>query len=44
MAELKLEGLSKVFGEQAVVRDLTLTLPQGAFTALLGPSLSLIHI
>jgi iron(III) transport system ATP-binding protein len=38
MAELKLERLSKVFGEQAVVRDLTLTLPQGAFTALLGPS------
>ena len=38
MAELKLERMSKRFGEQAVVRDLTLTLPAGAFTALLGPS------
>lgn len=38
MAELKLEGLSKTFGEQTVVRDLNLTIPQGAFTALLGPS------
>ena len=38
MAELKLERLNKVFGEQAVVRDLNLTIPEGAFTALLGPS------
>jgi len=38
MAELKLEQLSKVFGDQTVVRDLNLTIPQGAFTALLGPS------
>lgn len=38
MAELRLERLSKVFGGQTVVRELTLTLPQGAFTALLGPS------
>ncbi len=38
MAELKLERLNKVFGEQAVVRDLSLTIPEGAFTALLGPS------
>ena len=38
MAELKLEGLSKTFGEQSVVCDLNLTIPQGAFTALLGPS------
>lgn len=38
MAELKLERLSKAFGDHAVVRDLTLTIPQGAFTALLGPS------
>lgn len=38
MAELKLERLNKVFGEQAVVRDLSLTLPEGAFVALLGPS------
>lgn len=38
MAELKLEQLCKVFGDQTVVRDINLTIPQGAFTALLGPS------
>lgn len=38
MAELKLESLSKTFGDQTVVRDLSLTIPEGAFTALLGPS------
>lgn len=38
MAELRLERLSKDFAGQSVVRDLNLTIPQGAFTALLGPS------
>ncbi|MFC3394447.1 ABC transporter ATP-binding protein [Brenneria rubrifaciens] len=38
MAELKLERINKQFGEQVVVRDLSLTIPQGDFTALLGPS------
>ena len=38
MAELSLEHLSKTFGDQTVVRDLSLTIPEGAFTALLGPS------
>lgn len=38
MAELSLESLSKTFGDQTVVRDLSLTIPEGAFTALLGPS------
>lgn len=38
MAELKLERLCKAFGDQFVVRDLDLTIPEGAFTALLGPS------
>ncbi|KAA8997680.1 ABC transporter ATP-binding protein [Affinibrenneria salicis] len=38
MAELKLEQINKRFGEQTVVRDLSLTIPAGAFTALLGPS------
>lgn len=38
MAELKLEQLSKIFGDQVVVRDINLTIPEGAFTALLGPS------
>jgi len=38
VAELKLESLSKTFGDQTVVHDLNLTIPEGAFTALLGPS------
>ncbi|WP_039055034.1 ABC transporter ATP-binding protein [Enterobacter sp. Bisph1] len=38
MAELRLERLSKDFAGQSVVRELDLTLPEGAFTALLGPS------
>lgn len=38
MAELRLEHLSKAFAGQTVVRDINLTIPQGAFTALLGPS------
>lgn len=38
MAELILEQLGKVFGEQHVVHDLNMTIPEGAFTALLGPS------
>nr|WP_318384885.1 ABC transporter ATP-binding protein [uncultured Enterobacter sp.] len=38
MAELKLQQLSKVFNGHAVVSDLSLTIPEGAFTALLGPS------
>ncbi|MEQ4454303.1 ABC transporter ATP-binding protein [Kosakonia sp. YIM B13605] len=38
MAELRLEHLRKAFADQMVVRDINLTIPQGAFTALLGPS------
>lgn len=38
MAELRLEQLRKTFGDQTVVQDVNLTIPQGAFTALLGPS------
>ncbi|MEJ8322924.1 ABC transporter ATP-binding protein [Kosakonia sacchari] len=38
MAELRLEHLRKAFAGQTVVRDINLTIPQGAFTALLGPS------
>lgn len=38
MAELKLDRLGKTFGDRAVVHDLSLTISQGAFTALLGPS------
>ena len=36
--DLSLLNLSKVYGELAAVDDLTLTIPGGAFFALLGPS------
>ena len=38
MAELRLEHLRTAFAGQTVGRDINLTIPQGAFTALLGPS------
>jgi len=36
--DLRLEGVSKHFGDFVAVDDLTLTVPQGSFFALLGPS------
>ncbi|WP_436497879.1 ATP-binding cassette domain-containing protein [Actinokineospora sp. HUAS TT18] len=36
--EVVVEGLSKSFGRQSIWRDVTLTLPAGEVTALLGPS------
>jgi len=36
--DLRLEGLTKRFGEFLAVNDLTLTVPRGSFFALLGPS------
>ena len=36
--DLRLESLTKRFGEFTAVDDLTLTVPQGSFFALLGPS------
>ncbi|MGH3435693.1 MAG: ABC transporter ATP-binding protein [Sciscionella sp.] len=36
--EVVVEGLSKSFGKQAIWRDVTLTLPPGEVSALLGPS------
>jgi spermidine/putrescine transport system ATP-binding protein len=36
--DLRLEGLSKRFGDFVAVNDLSLTVPQGSFFALLGPS------
>ena len=36
--DLRLEGVTKRFGDFVAVDDLTLTVPQGAFFALLGPS------
>ncbi|MCW2764668.1 MAG: spermidine/putrescine transporter ATPase subunit [Nocardioides sp.] len=36
--DLRVEGLTKRFGDFLAVDDLTLTVPQGSFFALLGPS------
>jgi spermidine/putrescine transport system ATP-binding protein len=36
--DLRLEGVTKNFGDFVAVDDLTLTVPQGSFFALLGPS------
>jgi spermidine/putrescine transport system ATP-binding protein len=36
--DLVLEGLTKRFGSFVAVDDLDLTVPEGAFFALLGPS------
>jgi multiple sugar transport system ATP-binding protein len=38
MAEIKLQNLTKRFGPLVAVDDLELTMPDGAFVALLGPS------
>ncbi|GAB3479504.1 ABC transporter ATP-binding protein [Amycolatopsis cihanbeyliensis] len=37
-AEVVIEGLSKSFGKQAIWRDVTLTLPPGEVSVMLGPS------
>ena len=36
--DLRLDGVTKRFGDFVAVADLTLTVPQGSFFALLGPS------
>jgi phospholipid/cholesterol/gamma-HCH transport system ATP-binding protein len=36
--EIRVEGLSKSFGGQVVWRDVTLTIPSGEISAMLGPS------
>ncbi len=38
MAKLVLNNISKIYGDQTVVKDLNLEIPSGAFTAFLGPS------
>ena len=35
--DLRLEGVTKNFGDFVAVDDLTITVPQGSFFALLGP-------
>src|SRR5688572_18662750 len=37
-ADIRLESVTKRFGDQTAVDDLTLSIPRGAFYALLGPS------
>ncbi|MGW4397515.1 ABC transporter ATP-binding protein [Amycolatopsis nivea] len=37
-AEVVIEGLTKSFGKQTIWRDVTLTLPPGEVSAMLGPS------
>ncbi|WP_019816536.1 ABC transporter ATP-binding protein [Saccharomonospora saliphila] len=37
-AEVVIEGLTKSFGQQAIWRDVTLTLPPGEVSVMLGPS------
>src|SRR6266498_5780098 len=37
-AEVVVEGLTKSFGKQAIWRDVTLTLPPGEVSVMLGPS------
>jgi len=38
MAELRLEGVSKNWGERAILSDINLTIPDGEFWVLVGPS------
>ena len=36
--EVDIEGLTKTFGRQEIWRDVTLTLPAGEISVMLGPS------
>ncbi len=38
MAEVRLEGINKTFGNVETIPNLTLTVPNGSFTVLVGPS------
>ena len=38
MAEVRLSGLSKTFGDTVAVDDVTMSVPNGAFVTLLGPT------
>ncbi len=38
MAEVTLQGVSKAFGSDIAVNDMSLTVPDGAFVVLLGPT------
>ncbi|GIX15017.1 MAG: Fe3+/spermidine/putrescine ABC transporter ATP-binding protein [Paracoccaceae bacterium] len=38
MAELRIEGVAKTFGQTRVLHDIDVTVPDGGFLSLLGPS------
>ncbi len=38
MAEVMLNGVSKSFGQQSALADVSLTIPDGSFVVLLGPT------
>ncbi len=38
MAEVRLDGVSKRFGAVEAVREVTMTVPDGALVVLLGPT------
>ncbi len=38
MAEVRLQHVSKAFGNQAALHDVTMTIPDGSFVVLLGPT------
>lgn len=38
MAELRFEGITKIYGDHTAISDVNLTVPAGSFTTLIGPS------
>lgn len=38
MAEIRLEGLSKAYGAQSILKDISLTIEDGEFCVFVGPS------
>ena len=38
MADVQLTGITKTFGAVTVIPDLNLSVPDGSFTVLVGPS------
>lgn len=38
MAEVSITGVSKAFGQDQAINDMTMTIPDGAFVVLLGPT------
>jgi NitT/TauT family transport system ATP-binding protein len=38
VAELRLEGITKIYGDQPAIAEVSLVVPTGSFTVLIGPS------